>query len=84
MSERELLNWVHITPTARLNFTLSLEFKLADMWVGAYWTHRAQHPMPRWRRTDIWLCALPTLPLHLVLYTRKAVGKAASKNVVST
>ena len=79
MATRDLLHWVHIKTGARLNFTLSLEFKAADLWIGAYWTHRRDFPMTRWSRTDVWVCILPTLPIHLVLYLphRRAVRKAA-------
>lgn len=32
---------------------LSLEFKRADLWVGAFYTE-----------TDVWICLLPCLPIH--------------------
>lgn len=34
-----------------------LEFKLADMWIGAYSEHNKY-------RADIWICLIPCVPLH--------------------
>lgn len=68
MESKELAVWTHIKPHALVNFTLCLEFKAADMWVGVFWKHRKQFPMKRWTRTDVWLCILPMLPVHLTLY----------------
>lgn len=39
-----------------------LEFKLQDMWVGAFWKTQG-HCL------DIWLCVIPCIPIHItVLY----------------
>jgi len=43
-----------------LALQVRLEFKLADLWVGAFWA----------RRNDglhVWICLLPCLPIHIVL-----------------
>lgn len=42
---------------------LSLEFKLQDFWVGAFW----KTSYTEWSNTvhfDLWLCLLPCFPLH--------------------
>ena len=38
------------------------EFKLQDMWVGVYWLRSLTL-----RQTDIWICLLPCLPLHITV-----------------
>jgi len=35
-------------------FSIALEWKLADLWVGLFFT-----------RTEAWLCLLPCLPIHV-------------------
>jgi len=67
---RDLLHWIHINPTVRHNFTVSLEFVPQDLWVGIFWRQRPNFPMLRWARLDIWFCVVPTLPIHLVYYRR--------------
>lgn len=55
-SPRELgLNW-------------RIEFKLADMWIGAFWKV-AGLPSGFIRRYDVWVCLLPCLPLHIWWFT---------------
>lgn len=39
-------------------WVLALEFKAADMWVGAYW-HRHHNSL------SVWVCFLPMLPIHV-------------------
>jgi hypothetical protein len=34
------------------------EFKAADCWVGVFWRREAA-------QTDVWICVVPMLPLHL-------------------
>jgi hypothetical protein len=41
---------------------LRLEFKPQDLWIGVRWAHCADSP---YRRTDVWICLLPMLPLHI-------------------
>ena len=41
---------------------IALEFKPADLWVGAYWERRVPG---REAWTHVWVCALPCLPIHL-------------------
>lgn len=40
---------------------MRLEYKPEDMWVGLYWKNAELS-------TDIWVCILPTLPIHIVLW----------------
>ena len=40
------------------NWRARFEFKLADMWVGLFWRKQP-------RRLDVWVCAVPCLPLHI-------------------
>lgn len=49
-----------------------LEFKVEDLWIGAFWKKRlawssADEVRAQW---DLWLCLIPTLPLHLTWYSR--------------
>jgi hypothetical protein len=39
-----------------------LEFKLQDFWIGVGWRQCADSP---YRRTDVWICLLPCVPIHL-------------------
>lgn len=43
---------------------IALEFKLADCWIGAYWTWEKDGGD---RHFHIWLCLLPCLPIHFSL-----------------
>lgn len=38
--------------------TVSLEFKLQDMWRGVYW-HNSKYVF------EMWVCYVPCLPIHL-------------------
>jgi hypothetical protein len=48
-------------------FRLTLEFKPADLWIGAYWATSTFSDMPhrQARQIDVWVCILPMLPIHL-------------------
>jgi hypothetical protein len=49
------------TITERLVFDgwhWQFEFKLRDMWIGAYWAKIGNC-------TDLWICLLPCFPLHI-------------------
>lgn len=48
-----------LSPQIRLGrrWRVHVEFKLADMWVGAYWAGHGG-----W--IDLWVCILPCFPLH--------------------
>lgn len=34
------------------------EFKLADLWVGAFWRRTSNS-------VDVWICFVPCVPLHI-------------------
>lgn len=44
-----------------------MEFKVEDMWVGAFWKHTDIKIDDETKRfaTDIWICLIPCVPLHL-------------------
>ena len=46
------------------------EFKLEDFWVGVFWKHtNAKTDRGEVRfATDIWICFLPCLPLHITIF----------------
>jgi hypothetical protein len=52
---------------------IQIEFKPQDCWVGVFWkrTHYAAFTtrfgwsVPRRRMTDVWICLVPMLPLHI-------------------
>jgi hypothetical protein len=54
-----------MTKTGR-PWQLRLESKLADLWVGAFWSSTPASPDTA--RLDFYLCLVPCLPLHLVLW----------------
>lgn len=44
---------------------LRLEFQPADLWAGVYWREGSAGAASELWRWDIWVCLIPTLPLHL-------------------
>lgn len=54
-----------------------LEFEPRDLWVGVYWTWRGT---PWGDLFHLWVCVVPTLPLHLVI-TPRATWSAAIGHV---
>lgn len=50
---KTLAHW-QITNRHRLSF----EFKLADLWLGAFYARKGD-------TLHVWVCILPCLPLHL-------------------
>lgn len=56
----ELLQITRFGPIGRFKIQgrLSLEWRLADLWIGALWKRRGNC-------IDLWLCLLPCLPFHL-------------------
>ena len=55
--------------------SVRLEFKLADMWVGAFWRRSTEEGIEEGDkhativnrpRLDVWVCLLPCLPIHIV------------------
>ncbi len=45
-----------------MKWKIFLEFKLQDMWVGAYWQKSFE------RDLDIWICLIPCFPIHIMYY----------------
>lgn len=47
--------------------TVRWEFKREDCWVGVFWKvmPRFDGTVPNGHWTDIWICFLPMLPLHI-------------------
>ena len=41
------------------------EFKLQDMWIGVFWKVSRAPNDPQWGRVDVWVCFVPTLPIHI-------------------
>jgi len=50
--------------------SISLEFKIEDCWVGAFWkTNNIQTVEGDVKfSTDIWICLLPCLPIHITYF----------------
>ncbi len=46
---------------------IRFEFKLQDMWIGAYWCQQWSHECAAnvWH---VWICFLPCLPLHIQVF----------------
>lgn len=53
-------------------WSVRLEAKPADLWMGAFWSSTTG-PTGRWAILDVWVCLVPMLPVHL-FFNRKAVG----------
>lgn len=55
------------TPSgANRKWTIRLEWKLADCWIGAFW-QRGSFDQPGFKSghtLDIWVCLLPMFPIH--------------------
>lgn len=53
------------------NCQIQLEAKLQDLWIGAYWKHSPYYnskTRDNEKRTDIWICLLPCLPIHITKF----------------
>ena len=61
-----------------MNIKARLEFKLADLWIGVFWSRRTGHWIPSADRKTgmlaakrsmevlhVWICFVPCLPLHV-------------------
>jgi len=44
-------------------FYVNLEFKKQDCWIGFYWNSNPE-PRPWFIEHNLWICILPTLPIH--------------------
>jgi hypothetical protein len=52
-----VLHRTGIRPHGKWEWVLGIEWKLADLWIGAFWKRKG-HSL------DIWVCLLPCLPIH--------------------
>jgi hypothetical protein len=43
------------------SWDIRFEFKLADLWVGAFWKSNSD-------QVDVWICLIPCVPLHITYY----------------
>ena len=46
----------------RARWSVRVEFKAQDCWIGAYWRHSACGTS---EAVDVWVCLLPMLPIHV-------------------
>lgn len=46
-----------------------LEFKLADLWVGAFF-RKLKAPGLRARQYDVWICLIPCFPIHFTWHRK--------------
>ena len=65
---------------------IKLEFKLRYLWVGVFWTSFYSRNVAlnlkeytwgevrTWIGTDIWICVLPCVPVHITLANSKIVN----------
>ena len=75
MSDTRIIAGVHWDD----DWSLTLEFKLPDFWIGAFWKREEYDFCGQWRRRfDLWVCLLPCLPLHLKV-DREAKPPAAER-----
>lgn len=57
---------ITLLKTSKLKMTL--EFKLADLWIGAFWKQSiTTTPLIDTKFLDIWVCFIPCFPVHLTL-----------------
>lgn len=63
---------------SRPHFQLTLEFKPQDLWLGVYWNRGSRHSasssgIQHVSVTDVWVCLLPCLPIHVSVANFKIV-----------
>jgi hypothetical protein len=60
--------WVHGVVIVRIT-RAKFEWKVEDLWVGVFWKHGYGQfddgPKRMW--TDVWICFIPCVPLHLTV-----------------
>lgn len=54
---------------ARRRFTLAIEFKAADLWIGCYWRKITGTAVDD--GIEAWVCIVPMLPLHIWIGSRR-------------
>jgi hypothetical protein len=62
---------------------IAIDFKLADLWIGAFWDHRsANYSTLRGHCIEefhLWICLLPCFPIHYVAGSRYLTGGPRQK-----
>lgn len=50
--------------------TARFEWKLPDLWIGAFWktTYANLNSGLIATQTDVWICVLPCVPLHITIH----------------
>lgn len=41
------------------------EFKLPDLWIGAFWKREQAWSRYPWDRIHLWVCVVPCFPFHI-------------------
>lgn len=61
------MHWMNTKTLLRLGKNISLEYKLADLWVGLYPDKVYLRPINHKRQwiNHLWICLLPCLPIHI-------------------
>jgi len=45
-------------PATEIDWRISIEFKLQDLWIGAFWKRIGNC-------VDLWVCLVPCVPIHI-------------------
>lgn len=56
-------------------WSVKLEFKPQDLWIGLYWKRtncEIEHGSEPFV-TDVWICLVPCLPIHVTYWHRSAI-----------
>lgn len=71
---------MHVVVVVRIT-RAKFEWKLEDLWVGVYWKHgygqSDDGPKRMW--TDVWICLIPCVPLHLTISHNVAIPFESSR-----
>jgi hypothetical protein len=59
----------------RLRKAVAVEWKPQDLWIGVFWktTHCQTDDGEKPLTTDIWICLLPCLPIHLTFWHKPLI-----------
>lgn len=71
---------MNLTPAIGIGrFRVRLEFKLQDLWVGAFWQTK-NDPWPGVSPfiTEIWVCVVPMFPIHVGIWRASDVPSSWS------
>lgn len=65
---KPITNWYQLNSTTKVR----IEFKLADFWIGAFWSTEYLDKLPpvlvaqERKAYHLWVCLLPCLPIHFI------------------